>query len=482
MDNKISVILITKNEEKRISQALDSVKWADEIVVVDSYSSDNTIRIVKEYTDKIYQRELDDFSSQKNFAVSKCANNWVLSIDSDEIVSYKLRDSLTAAVNFPDDYSAFRVKRINRLFGKVLRFACGNDYPIRLFRKDKAEFIQPVHEFLDVKEKIGKIKAELMHNSTVDIESEFRKTEHYTELEAEWLIKRNVRPSIFKLLFYPQFIFWEILLLKKGILDGKAGIIYAFVSARYSFVKYLKARKLSKNQRYLERMISERFNDIFEQFPSDIDGADSRLNCLLNELPNTGRKIILEVGCGKGRFINAVKKINSDGICVGIDASENLLKKAVIKNKGIFLGASAVSLPFKQHSFDAVFAVEVIEHLPDLEGFIEEAARVLKPNGKLAIIDRNILSINNRRNFIPNFIIKKYHENKNDWMYPRGFVYTEKWFLGPEVNKILNRYFDNTKYSYVISDSEQKSPTKFLFKTISIARHFILWKASFPKT
>jgi ubiquinone/menaquinone biosynthesis C-methylase UbiE len=234
-----------------------------------------------------------------------------------------------------------------------------------------------------------------------------------------------------------------------------------------------------KNPQYLENIISRSFDKIFSQFPEKIEENDSRLNSLITALGELSGKQVLEIGCGKGRFTNVVNKKNAS--CVGIDVSINFVHEATRKNKGKFFLASATNLAFKPSSFDAVFAVEVIEHIADLEKCFLEVKRVLKPDGIFVIIDRNILSINNRRMFIPNIIIKKHHELKNDWMYPRGFPYTEKWFFRKQIEKILKKYFDEVQSQYIISDSEHKSKTSFLFKSMPISRHFILWKASLTK-
>jgi ubiquinone/menaquinone biosynthesis C-methylase UbiE len=475
----ISVAIISKNEEHRIEQTLKSVGWADEIVLVDSGSSDGTIHVAKKYTDKIYQRNFDDFSSQKNYAISKCNSRWILSVDCDEIVSEDLRDSIRRAVAAEDEQSAFRIKRVNRLFGRILDNSAGADFPIRLFRKDKGRFIQPIHEFLRIDGKIGHLDGELFHNSTVDVESEFRKTEEYTELEARWLLERNIRPGLFRLIFYPVFMFLRLYIVKKGILDGKEGLLYAAVSARYSFIKYLKARRLARDTKFLEELISKRFDVLSERFPVSLKDADFRLNKLFENLPDLKGKQILEIGCGKGRFTGAV--CGKGAGCIGIDVSKKLLSKAVESNKGAYLQASATELPFRKGSFDAAFCVEVAEHIPDLDMFFREASRVLKKNGTLIVIDKNLLSLSYRRYFVPNAVIKKYHEAKNDWMYPKGFAFTEKWFTRGGLAGILGKKFHEVESEYIISDPEKNSGLSFLFEKVPASRCFILWKAKRPK-
>lgn len=229
----------------------------------------------------------------------------------------------------------------------------------------------------------------------------------------------------------------------------------------------------------LEKLIEKRFDILSNSFPASIAINDARLNALLDSMGDLNKKRVLEVGCGKGRISRILKEKGCE--IFGIDISENFLKEAKKISPGHFFKASATDLPFGSNNFDIVFAVEVIEHLPDLRSFLKESGRVLKVDGKIIIIDRNILSINNRRAFVPNLLVKKYHEIKNQWMYPRGFPYTEQWFFKGSVENILKKYFFKTRASYVMSDSEKRSRTAFLFKYLSISRHFILWEASHPR-
>jgi len=244
---KVSVIIISKNEAPNIKESLKSIQWAHEIILVDSGSSDDTIIIAKEFTSKIYYRKFDNFSSQKNFAISKCSYNWIFSLDCDEVVSDALKQSILSAIKETRGYSAFRVKRINKMFGKVLHFAAGRDFPVRLFKKGDCEFVQPVHEFLEVRGEVGGLEGELLHNTTADIKTEFEKTDAYTELEAKWVLERNTRSTFLKIFLYPIAIFLKIYIFNKGLLDGYQGLMYAFVSARYVYIKYLKARRLFKS-------------------------------------------------------------------------------------------------------------------------------------------------------------------------------------------------------------------------------------------
>ncbi|MGQ9644105.1 MAG: glycosyltransferase family 2 protein, partial [Ignavibacterium sp.] len=136
--NKISVIIITKNEVRNIGDCLESVKWADEIIVVDSGSEDETISIAKRFTDKVLINEWKSFAHQKSFAMNQAVNEWILSIDADERVSDKLKEEiLNSELN---QFDGYRIKRENYFLGKLIR-GCGwgNDYQLRLFRKSKTK-------------------------------------------------------------------------------------------------------------------------------------------------------------------------------------------------------------------------------------------------------------------------------------------------------------------------------------------------------
>ena len=229
----------------------------------------------------------------------------------------------------------------------------------------------------------------------------------------------------------------------------------------------------------LEKFIADRFDALSATFPCDIDRNDARLKALISRSGDPRGKKILEVGCGKGRFARVFKELGAD--IYGIDISAELLKEAKQIDKDKFLEAGVYEMPFKDRQFDIVYLVEVIEHIPDICKAIKEIARVMRKEGTLIVIDRNILSLNNRRMFVPNVIIKKYHEMKNEWMYPKGSVFSEKWFMKDAVCKFLKKEFAKVDSTYIISDSELNSKTAFLFKLFPVTRHFIAWTAKEPK-
>ena len=229
----------------------------------------------------------------------------------------------------------------------------------------------------------------------------------------------------------------------------------------------------------LEKFIAGRFDCLAETFPQHIGRGDARLKALIMRSGDVSDKKVLEVGCGKGRFARVYKEMGAD--VYGIDISAELLKEARKIDPERFIEAGAYEIPFRDGMFDIVYLVEVIEHIPDLDRAMREIVRVLRGGGKIIIIDRNALSLNNRRMLVPNVIIKKYHEMKNEWMYPRDFPYREKWFIGTQVRKTLSRYFLNVDYEYILSDGEKKKWWHFVFRAVPQVRHFIIWTASGKK-
>jgi len=230
----ISTCIITYNEEEDIRACLESVKWADEIIIVDSKSTDRTIEICKEYTDKIFTREWSGYGNQKEYARKLASNSWVLNIDADERVSKELKDEILKSKLLEDAYYIPR-----RLFflGKFLRFS-GCDKQIRLFRKDKAHFSNDIiHEKVIVSGRIGILKNPILHYSYKNISDYFERFNIYSSLEAE---KREHRASFIFQVFLCFFDFIKRYIFKLGFLDGIPGFLWALFSSFHRLVKYAK--------------------------------------------------------------------------------------------------------------------------------------------------------------------------------------------------------------------------------------------------
>jgi len=228
----VSVVMIVKDEEKKLERALQSVKWADEIIVIDGGSRDGTVRVAKRFTSKVFQRVFDDFSSQKNFAMEQAKGEWILSLDADEIVDKRLGEAIQRTVRAGSESNGFRVRRTNYLFGRPLRFAGqGSEKILRLFRQGKGRFVQPIHETIHVEGKVGELSGTLIHYSSSTVSEYLEKLRLYTDLEVNWLAETHRRPGNLDFFIKPAAFFINNYILRLGFLDGYEGFLYHALSS-----------------------------------------------------------------------------------------------------------------------------------------------------------------------------------------------------------------------------------------------------------
>jgi len=241
---KLSVVIITKNEMKNIKRAIDSVKFADEIVVVDSYSDDGTPIFAESLGAVVIQNEFKGFSNMKNFAVSKATHEWVLVLDADEEIRDDLADEIKRIISKDSIYDCYGLARKSSFLGKWMNHSGWfPDYTLRLFKNGKAKFKNVrVHESLLVDGKIGYIDRKyFMNHYTYDsVKQYFEKFNSYTSLAAEDLIEKKKMAGLAQLFLNPPFSFVKQYFIKRGFLDGFHGFVLAVLSALYVFVKYLK--------------------------------------------------------------------------------------------------------------------------------------------------------------------------------------------------------------------------------------------------
>lgn len=242
----LSVAIITYNEEENIRDALESVKWANEIVVVDSFSNDRTTEICKEYTDKVSSVEWSGFANQKNKAISLTTMPWVLVIDADERVTEGLRDEIISVIKDNPTIAGYYIARKNFFGGRWIRHGgWWPDYTLRLFRRDKGRIEdREVHEAVRVDGKVGYLKNPLEHYTYKDVNDFLKRMELYSSLSAKELYKNNRRASILDIIFRPPATFLRMSILQLGILDGVYGIILAWLYSVYTYKKYSKLRRL----------------------------------------------------------------------------------------------------------------------------------------------------------------------------------------------------------------------------------------------
>ncbi len=256
MANKISVIIITKNEEKNIKECLESIKWVDEIIIVDAFSEDSTIDIAKQYTEKIFQRDWTGFADQKSYALSLASNEWVLSLDADERVTYSLKQKLQDLFSNPEQvegFDGFLIKRDNYFLGKRIR-SCGwdKDYQLRLFKKSKTKLTDRlVHEGFEVDGKTGKISEPIIHLSYKSFNDAIVKINHYSSLEALEKSSKK-KANIFTIIFYPFIYFIQHFIFRYGFIDGIYGFYVSLLHAWTKMMVQIKIWEL-QHKTYEER-------------------------------------------------------------------------------------------------------------------------------------------------------------------------------------------------------------------------------------
>ena len=242
----ISAVLIVKNEEKNIQACLETLRFTDESLVVDSGSSDRTKVLAQTMASRVVSRNFDDFASQKNFAVNLASQDWILSIDADERVSEALKQEIVSITNHAKALDAYAIYRFTNFFGRdFVASGLQKDAPIRLFRRGKAVFVNPVHEVVRVKGKTGKLKNRLYHRSFQTIHEHLTKLQLYTEVEAQKAVM-PLKKGGFDLFFVrPFYRFFSIYVLKQGSRDGIEGFFYAVLSGYYEWVRWMKQWEIS---------------------------------------------------------------------------------------------------------------------------------------------------------------------------------------------------------------------------------------------
>lgn len=235
----ISALVITWNEEKNIRRCLESLSFADEIIVLDSFSSDRTVEIARQFTEKVFQREFVGFSDQRNAALELATNEWIFIVDADEVVTPELASAIQEAV-LTDEYDGYRIPRLTVFLGREI-WHCGwyPDYSIRLARRDKI-YIPPrlVHESILVNGRVKTLKPHLLHYSYPTLSEYARKMVLYATTGAKQKMRDGERFRISDLLLRPAFAFIRMFIWKLGFLDGIHGLVLSTLTAYSTALRY----------------------------------------------------------------------------------------------------------------------------------------------------------------------------------------------------------------------------------------------------
>jgi len=235
----VSVIILTKNEEKNIGACLDSVSWCDEKIVIDDHSNDKTVEIAREKGARVYPRLLEnDFADQRNFGIEKAKGDWVLFVDADERVSSALwYEIMQHTSDSFDDFAGYYIKREDTMWGMVLKHGeTGNIRLLRLAKKDSGKWKGKVHEEWDIRGKTALLKNHLDHYPHQTVTEFLQEINFYTDLRAEELFRKKVKSNWFTILVYTKAKFVSNYVLKGGFLDGLPGLVFALIMSFHSFL------------------------------------------------------------------------------------------------------------------------------------------------------------------------------------------------------------------------------------------------------
>ena len=243
---KLSVIIPTFNEEAFLEDALFSVVFADEIIVIDSFSTDTTPEIAKKYATKFLQRKFDNFSNQKNCALKEATGDWVLFLDADERVTHSLEAEIKETIKNPK-HSGYKINFPHFYMNRFLYHH--SDDVLRLVKREGAEYSGSVHEKLICKGSIGKLKNKMLHFTYKGLENYIAKKESYAWFQAQQQFDKGKKATRFHLFFKPSYRFFRSFILKGGFRDGVPGMTVAAVNAYGVFERYVKLMLLQKGMK-----------------------------------------------------------------------------------------------------------------------------------------------------------------------------------------------------------------------------------------
>ena len=246
---KVTATVITHNEAANIAAALDSVRWADEIVVVDSESTDSTVEIARRYTDRVIVRPWPGYVAQKNFAAEQATHDWILSLDADERVPPELADEIKSSLAKGPGAAGYRIPRVTFHFGRWIRSTDWYpDYQLRLYDRRRAQWVgRYVHESVAVDGIVLKLERELQHFAYRDVSHHLQTMDRYTTLAARQMFEDGRRASWVDILMTPRLTFFRNYILRGGFRDGMAGLVISAMNAYYVGLKFAKLWELTRN-------------------------------------------------------------------------------------------------------------------------------------------------------------------------------------------------------------------------------------------
>ncbi len=244
---KITATIITLNEERNIDRAIESLRCCDEIIVLDSGSSDRTLEVANKLGARVIERAWVNYAQQKNTAAELASNDWILSIDADEALSETLDGEILNIKKHGPACDAYTMPRLAQYLGRwILHSGWYPDRKVRLYNRRKARWAGDfVHESVRVDGRVGHLEANLLHFTCESLSEHLKTMDRYTTLAAEEIVARRMKIPPSRIFLDPAWTFVRTYLVQRGFLDGMEGLAIAHMAALYTFLKYAKARNMS---------------------------------------------------------------------------------------------------------------------------------------------------------------------------------------------------------------------------------------------
>ena len=244
---KITATIITLNEERNIARAIESLRCCDEILILDSGSTDRTLQLAENLGARVFEAGWRGYSGQKNWAAEQAANDWILSLDADEALSEALEAEIWSLKKSGPRFDGYTMPRLARYLGRwILHSGWYPDRKIRLYDRRKGRWVGDfVHESVHVDGRLGQLESNILHFTCESLSEHVKTMERYTTLAAQEIAARKIQVPLWRVLLDPQWTFLKSFVLQGGFLDGREGLTIAYMAAFYTFLKYAKARNMS---------------------------------------------------------------------------------------------------------------------------------------------------------------------------------------------------------------------------------------------
>ncbi|HEX3876074.1 MAG TPA: glycosyltransferase family 2 protein [Bryobacteraceae bacterium] len=244
---KITATIITLNEERNIARAIESLRCCDEILILDSGSTDRTVELAEKLGVRVCEAGWRGYAGQKNWAAEQAAHDWILSLDADEALSEALEAEIWNLKKGGPKYDGYTMPRLARYLGRwILHSGWYPDRKIRLYDRRKGKWVGDfVHESVQVTGRVGQLDSNILHFTCESLSEHVKTMERYTTLAAQEIAARRIDVPLWKAIFDPSWTFVKSYVVQRGFLDGREGLTIAYMAAFYTFLKYAKARNMS---------------------------------------------------------------------------------------------------------------------------------------------------------------------------------------------------------------------------------------------